>query len=184
MYTMKRFAILTIMLCAIIAATAAAATSTWQHLYEQWHNLPGSQLVRMGNRYTMRQGSADSALVCYTIVANRRMSRSLDKEELHLSVKAMNNIGYIYAFRFYDYQKAYTYLVEALDLAKDNGFKDNLPYIYMNIGVLYLLNSEMHNQTNYTDEIMDFLKKAFHAALEVDDFDAATLPTTIWPDRR
>lgn len=172
---MRISTILATWLCTVMAAPSAAATTTWQHLYEQWHKLPGSQLVRMGSDYTMRQNSADSALVCYTIVANRRMSRNLDKDELHLAVRAMNNIGYIYAFRFYDYQKAYSYLVEALDLAKANGFRDNLPYIYLNIGVLYLLNSEMHNQTNYTDEILDYLKKAYYAALEVGDFAAATL---------
>lgn len=150
----------------LLAAAFSAARSSQPRFGHGLDNADSKTLIKRAVEYTIKKGRTDSAALCYTIVANRRYYPSPSRDVLHSAVVAMNNLGYIYSFYFYDYQKAYSYLQEALKIAEENKFDDNLPYIYINLALIFQLNSEMHNQPAYTPEITGYLKKAFSTGLK------------------
>ena len=67
-----RLKILALLLVAMVACQAVAATNDVAiSLYNRWERLPSEQLMKMGEQYRNVTRQPDSALVCFSIVANR-----------------------------------------------------------------------------------------------------------------
>ncbi len=63
----RRYAILFILILLSIASFAAMQPN----YYKQWMGLPSDVLLEKGHQYSEIQVKPDSALVCFSIVANR-----------------------------------------------------------------------------------------------------------------
>ena len=74
--TMKRIAILLLLMVSIFTAVADSPVS----LYEKWKNKPAKELMNMGIKFDCSL-SADSALVCYSIVADRLRDSSSSNDD-------------------------------------------------------------------------------------------------------
>lgn len=127
----------------------------------------------MALRYTDSKGLADSALVCYTIVANRYYERKLDRDELYLCVNAMANLGYLYCSQYFDYQKSYSYLQQSLDIAKQQHFNRLLSYIYLNMAVLSATYEDLRGHESYSQETLRYLDMAYRTATDTKEWRAA-----------
>jgi len=150
--------------------------------YEQLQRQPSQMLLDKGRAYlTASGGKQDSALVCYHIVANHYFEGRQNREEMEHSLTAMNNVGYMYTFCYYDYGRAYEYLQRAMDECERIGYRERLPYVYINMGNLLLTEGAIFNQSSglqcavaarraTLDCAADMYKKAFHAALDVKDW--------------
>ena len=135
----RKIAILALLSLLGVAPAASAASAEQMPNYDHWSQLPNDSLNRMAGRFLDPQCNPDSALLCYTIVANRYYTYRPKGEALHEIIRAMNNLGYLYAFLYFNYEKAYAYSAMALKISKEQGYKGSLPYIYQNLANIYVI---------------------------------------------
>ena len=163
---------LILMLCSIALFLRAADKKYDVEFYNRWALLPIDSLMKMGEDFSKRE-KADSALLCYTIVANQYYERKLRKEEVPQVVKALSLAGYYYHFVFFDYQKSFNNLTLALELSEKYRYRAQLPYIYRELAGIYLTNNDVHQYANETNTPLEYYKKGFYAAMENKDYPSA-----------
>lgn len=129
-------------------------------LYRQWQKLPSSSLREMGFRYIGIPDSTKIALICYSILANRLDTIDPKSDEGKQCISAINNLGFIYAFRFRDYGKAQQYILEAIDLYEENGFNEFLPMAYLNLASIYAYIDLYYLGRPLSDETIRLYRKA------------------------
>ena len=140
--------------------------------YDRWGNVPSKELNEKAYDF-IAQKKIDSALVCYSVVANRYYEQEQQtREEREKSIFAMNNIGYLYFFYYFDYEKSYHYLLQALKLSEKYKLKDVQAHVYLNLANLYRTNSDMHRTHELDKVILGYYKKAFYCSLEDKDWRA------------
>lgn len=172
---MKARNIITFFLLLIITRIYASAANEKYDVafYDRWVNESSRTLTDKAQTYTSLENMTDSAVVCYTIVANRYYERSQDEKEQILSVNAMANLGYLYCCHYFDYQKAYGYLRQALDIAEKNKLRKPLSYIYLNLAVLYATYEELTGHDSYSSEILRYLHKSLNTSISAGETRAA-----------
>lgn len=161
-------AILVLLFLPSTSASAAKGAEQMRN-YDVWSRLPNESLNRMAGHFLDKRFNPDSALLCYTIVANRYYTQEPKGAELHAVIRAMNNLGYLYAFYFFDYEKAYTYSTLALKISQDRGYEGSLPYIYQNLANIYTIQNDLDYNHRNGKAIMANYRKAFYAALGMHD---------------
>ena len=79
--------------------------------YEQLKSMKGKDLVMLGLKYLNERNMPDSALLCFTMQANKRFkTEDKDTVEVIACANALKLLGRVYSERYYDYQKAYGFL--------------------------------------------------------------------------
>ena len=101
--------------------------------YQRWSRLSSERLMQMGDHWRCTVDRPDSALICYTIVANRYYEQQLGDEDIKRSIEATNSIGLLYLDDFYDFSKAYSYLLQAKELAQKHHYDYFIPSIQMSM---------------------------------------------------
>ena len=104
--------------------------------YQDWLRKPSSELLRMGNWYCNEGEMVDSAMVCYSIIADRYTPQA-PKEEKALAVRALNELGVLNTTYYNNHTAAYRNLLLAHDISKEIGLEEMEPYILLNLGNLY-----------------------------------------------
>jgi AraC-like DNA-binding protein len=141
-------------------------------MYKNWCDIPNNQLMKMGYNYMDKRNMPDSAMLCFSLIANRyyKLDSHIDASQCY--AEAMNDIGILYASYYNDYQKAYDYFLMAEDIAKKNKDKTILPEIYFNFGNIDLIRGSIDGQIGFEDKVLKEYKKAFYEALEIkkDDY--------------
>ena len=122
----------------LLPSDAKAARATYSlATYRQWSKQPTDTLMTRGRAYLAHQTSMDSAFVCYTVVVERFKDGHGDHHERYQYAKALNNLGFMFATHYLDFEKAYNYLMESKRISQAEKFSDNLPYVYMNLAAMY-----------------------------------------------
>lgn len=151
--------------------SANAARQSMDKIFAQWSNTPSQTLLDNG-RASLSQGKIRNAMVMYSTVANRYYQENVTTQEQQYATRAMNNIGYIYFYCYYDYQKAYSYLHQAQRISEEKHFMGNLAYIYLNLANLYLTMSEAQPTEKYfAPKPLEYYRKAFQCAVEAKKWD-------------
>jgi AraC-like DNA-binding protein/tetratricopeptide (TPR) repeat protein len=141
--------------------------------YNRWTKLSTSELMRRGQDYLQNKGWADSAMVCYSIVADRAQHNGLDSKEMYHIARALNNIGYIYAAYYYDYQKAYENVKRSMELSRQYGFNNNLAYVYMNMASILDSRNRLVSDETLSTEVLDNTRLAFDVAVKSGEWNVA-----------
>lgn len=169
-------------LCFIISLLLLCSQSSRAHAiaqevanYSRWSYLPTTQLMTMGKGYTTVKNKPDSALLCYTIVANRYYEKKLKDEELSQSIKAMAQLSTLYINNFYDYAKAYFYCIQAQSLIKKHGCDDLLPQVLLNMAIIksYQHNLERASAQGIDKAVLYAFKMSFHSAVKYKQWNIA-----------
>ena len=170
----KRLAFLTPVLVLIMwqAPLSRAMNASTMSTYNEWRGLTTDRLMEMGKAFDLRN-SSDSALVCYSVVADRLRGSSLGKKEKELYSRALNNIGYIYSIFLYDYPKSIEFLQDARKVADECGYKEGLVYANLNLGGIYLSCNVLYGNGLFSEDIYRYLEEAFRQGLELGEYDAA-----------
>lgn len=170
LFRLRSFAFL---LISLFAFQAVAGNDVAVSLYERWENLPSDKLVQMGYHYRNVARQPDSAMVCFSIVANRYYTHKLDRDDIEHSIEAMNNLANLYCGYFYDYVKAETYHLKAKELIEKHQCYKHLAQVIMHeayIEEIKNLTPEFHSKT------VVLYKQAFDKAYQqknpVDMYDA------------
>lgn len=135
-------------------------------VYDRWAKIPKEKLMAMGKDFIMKENCQDSALLCFTIVANRYYDKSAKEADISYVVSALNNIGYMYIYVYADYEKAYYNLERAVDITEENNLKTPLTATYLNLANLQLINSEIRTDKKNVECTMSMYRKAFDSAVK------------------
>lgn len=134
-------------------------------VYERWSRIDADSLLNHAEHYLERPNMQDSALLCYTIVANLYYHDSRDERVIRQVVRAMTNLGMMYTHFYYDYSKAQAYLLQAHELAENYGIKDALPYISLNQAKLNQVNWSILQVDDFDRKAVETFKQPFREAL-------------------
>ena len=167
----KQLCAILIMLLASVMMQVANAYNVNQ--YNQWVKVSTEELMRRGQDYLQNKGWVDSAMVCYSIVANRAQDNNLESKEMYQIARALNNIGYISATYYYDFQKAYENLNKSMELSKLYGFDNNLAYSYLNMASIFDNRNRLFANDALSTEALDNTKLAFDFAVKAQEWNVA-----------
>ena len=170
MFKKQLYAIL-IMLLASVMMLDANAYNVKQ--YNQWVKVSTEELMRRGQDYLQNKGWVDSAMVCYSIIAGRAQNNNLESKEIYQIARALNNIGYISATYYYDFQKAYENLNKSMELSKLYGFDNNLAYSYLNMASIFDNRNRLFANDALSTEALDNTKLAFDFAVKAQEWNVA-----------
>lgn len=163
---MKRISlhILFIAMTSILCSLQVAATGQ-PRFYTLWMDFSSDSLLKMGNDYVFKQGQADSALICYSIVAHRERPDMGRQETLDI-IEAQNGLWHVHFFFFYDFSRSYECLIKAMKLSND--INANKALIYMQFGDTYLENYTCGANPENLERAAEFYKLAISEAESTD----------------
>lgn len=167
---MKRLYHSIIMVIALLAMMmpVCAHAAGQPRFYTLWMDLPSDSLLKMGNDYVFKQGQADSALICYSIVANRERPGMGRQETLEV-IQAQNGLWHVHFFFFYDFARSYECLIKAMKLSND--INANKALIFMQFGDTYLENYTYGANPENLERAAEFYKLAISEAESADTHD-------------
>ncbi len=160
--------------------------------YYRWTHLSDSMLIVRGNDFLIHRGQTDSALVCYSVLADRYTNGHRDSVSLSYYTKAFHNLQIIYTYYIYDYKRATESIVQAERIAADYGLNELLPRIYLGEASLYLMALQLDKGSELAGLVLDNYRKAFDAAQKIGDNQQLVLTAInmtefansnkVWPD--
>lgn len=156
----------------VLTALHTSARFNATALYDHYSKLDDKQLLEMGVGLDLRQ-SADSALVCYTVVADRLRHNPSSPQKQSWLAHALNNIGYIYGNFFCSYKQSMAYFDEALEIAVKYKLTRYIAYAHLNKGGIYSTLTRIYGKRLFLDEARNELSACVTSAIEVKDWKIA-----------
>ena len=163
-------------LCAIVlllCGTMPGFSQSWEH--SKWLNLPMEHLVDMADKDIADGNKKDTALMCFTIVANRYES-SLSQQQKVMCKDASMRLWSIYFYDFYDYPKCFDCLTRANEIATAAGIED--ANIFLGFGCMYQTISEECNDFELGSKALEYYKRALSVGLKTHDDKHADMACT------
>lgn len=122
--------------------------------------------MQKGEYYRNEAFMPDSALVCFSIVANRYYQGNQTRGDIEHAIEAMTHIAWLYMQDFYDYTKAVSYNLRAQELAEKHHSYGYMPFIINNNANIRELTGFYENSEDFDMEVVTMQKQAFAMALE------------------
>lgn len=169
----KKQNLVILLILVLVAVTMRGANAYNVGQYNSMARYSTDELMRRGQDYLQNKGWADSAMVCYSIVASRIQFKNQDNRQMHQIARALNNIGYIYAAYYYDYQKAYENVKRSMEMSKQYGFDNNLAYVYMNMASILDSRNRLVSDETLSTEVLDNTRLAFDVAVKSGEWNVA-----------
>lgn len=154
----------------ISIATFAAMQPNY---YKQWMGLPSNVLLEKGHQYSEIQVKPDSALVCFSIVANRYNKQMSDKEKQQCCVAFIGK-WYTFFFLYFDHAKSMEALTRAQDINEETKGKEQAR-IDLNFGCMYQTLAEQGEDTKQYDLALQYFHKSFQQALKTKQMGIANM---------
>ena len=159
---MKKLSLLLLLFILTAGALRAAQADYSVASYDKWTRYDSDTLRHKAYLFLEEEGKRDSALVCFTVLANRYFEGHKSEHDIELATMAMANLGVLYMTFYYDYQKSYEYLLNARGLAEKHHQDKALPVIYNALAnVLNVSQGDAESQ----QEQEQMLRKAFRSAV-------------------
>ena len=165
-----------VILCAIallLCRTGLAHDQSWEH--SKWLNLPIERLMDMADKDIANGNKKDTALMCYTIVANR-YETSLSRKQKVMCKDANMRLWSIYFYDFYDYPKCFDCLTRALEIADAGGIED--ANIFLGFGCMYQTISEECSDDELGATALSYYQRALSVGLKTHDDKHADMACT------
>lgn len=155
----------------LFACSALSAQANRKEAFKAYcTTLTSKQLLERGRAYAASKTSVDSAVVCYSVLADRADNNKLEQDEEEFVIKGINNLGLLHFGPIFDYQKAYIYLVKAQELANRFQRNDLVLRINLNLYSLNVTSDILRNGCKITTPILDICKTSFNKALQSKDY--------------
>ena len=129
-------------------------------------DMPLERLIDMADKDFADGGSKDTALMCYTIVANR-YEQSMPIDHKRLCKDANMRLWSIYFYDFYDYPKCFDCLTRAQEIATQAGIED--ANIYLGFGCMYQTISEECGNYELGTRALDYYRQALAVGMRTHD---------------
>lgn len=135
----------------------------------QWEKLPTATLMKMGNDFMNIKNMPDSAMLCYSLIANR-YNENLKRDELEQCIRATCNAGCLYHLYYHNQAEAYKWILRAKDLAQKHKYYDFIVRTLMELGNIYWIQSKLEHNDEYDKKANEFHKAAFWKALKTHSY--------------
>lgn len=156
---MFRFLLIFFVLITLSANYVRGASINSENLSRQ----SSETLMEEGRKFfELRQG--DKALECFLAVSERY--KKGDRKEIENSIRALNNVGCVYKYLFYNYVEAYNYFNSAYELCLKEGYESFLPVIMVNMGDLLNDYGTFQDSDNISKQAESLFEKCFNLALK------------------
>lgn len=132
--------------------------------YNQLAGKSAKYLTDKAYTFLSDEDKRDSALIYYSILANKYYDEKQNTADRYRSISAMNDLGYMYYFYYFDYQKAFNYYKQTQDLAEKENNERVKPLLYLNIANLYRTFDEMNGASGFGPRAFEYYKMSFAAA--------------------
>ncbi len=152
----------------VLAARAADAPAG-----SNLESVPSAKLLDRAYDMLSNEELRDSALLYYSVVANRYYDKSATADDRRRALSAMDDMGYMYFFYYLDYQKAYFYMNRALKLSLKEHATTVTPFIYLNLANLFRTYSDVNNDRGFDALVIDYYRRAFHGMVKVEKWRAS-----------
>lgn len=142
-----------------------SAQESGLQIVERLKSMPSKELLELGGEYE-RKGLTDSAMLCFTIQANRRFNQSTERDSMAIAccANALYHIGTLYSSEYSNFLKAYIYYRTAEEYALSHGFFRIIPAIHNGMIGLSRMESIINEKPNQTITILHDYQTAFHEA--------------------
>ena len=171
-YMRESSRILIMLLMCLVISPAIVADDMAISLYDDWNKLTSKQLMQLGENYRNEELKPDSALLCFSIVANRYYQGHKSIGDIDCAIEAMTHIAWLYLQDFYDYPKAVSYNLRAQELAQQHQRYDYMPYILDNSANIRALTGAFSQDKDFDQEALNLHKQAFAMALRQENWRA------------
>ena len=158
-----------LLITAIISSVNLHAKGNEGIAFVDLFKMSGKELLAKGNEYLVSSEMPDSALICFSIAAER-YSPSLSMEEQRVCTMAYNNCGFIYYYFFYDFPNAFDALLEAERLCSRFDDKSLHANICLNLGNCYSMCFQLGLSHNVTDKALQYYAEGYALARENSDW--------------
>lgn len=152
----------------MVAMTMCAEDVVFMTNRRQWEKLPTTKVMDMAIDYTNVKNMPDSAMLCFSIVANR-YNENLKSEDLKLTIRATCYVGFLYFKKYHNHQESYRYLLKAKDLAEKHKYNDFMPDILMHLGNLFNAQEGLQHDKSIK-EALAYHKAAFWKSVETKSY--------------
>lgn len=143
-----------ILIIAFLISTLAVYGSQFSGTLEEKGNIDSHILMEKGNKWLSQPEGADSALVCFSIVASRYNPKSHEADK-KMVVDALRGKWLVYFSYLYDYPKAYEAIQSALDIC-DKEQLDNSDVRISLAGMLQVMAEMGGSSELYGDAINEY----------------------------
>ena len=135
---------------------------------ERLKQMTSLELIHKGERFRMKKNMPDSALLYFSIVANRPLSRREEKDTIAVMshIAALHGLGILYSAVYFDYKKAYGYYLQAESMAKEYNRMLLLPSIHHNMLGLKKLDFSINRRDEIIPELINDYKQLVREAVE------------------
>ena len=143
--------------------------------YKRYSEMSTERLSDLGRRYLSDKQKQDSALIFYTIIANRYKEKDGSPSDMRCYALALNNLGYLYGGYYLDFERAYGYLQRAIAVSKQYHIDDNLSYAYLNLACIYLNRDKLFGISDTDQKTLKYSRMAFDEAVKQKQWDVASV---------
>lgn len=144
--------------------------------YSRWPRLSSKQLIALGDSLRSVRHQPDSALACFSLVANRYYEKtSLSREDQRCVVEALLSISSLWLDSFKDYPKAMSYALQAQIVAKKYGLDYYQPSVNVMLATIESYKPVIDGDYRLRTDVLNLYKKAFNQALELKNWNALKL---------
>lgn len=157
---------ITVFIVLLLGALAVMSEDvTFMTNRRQWEKLPNATLMKMGANFMNMKNMPDSAMLCYSLVANR-YNENLESKELVQCIKSTWYVGDLYRSYFQNHAEAYKHALKAKDLALKHQLDSLTPYPLVELGNLYWKQTFLQHDDDFYKEALAYHKAAFWKAVE------------------
>ena len=142
-----------------------------QSTYQRWMEMPSDILLRLGDQYH-HDANYDSAMVCYTIIANR-YGKDMPRNEKATILRALNELGVLNTSCFSNYTAAYKNLISAYEICQEIHDERMEPYILLNLGNLYNLYEFFCPTDDEPTQARQYYERSFRSACRTGEWSMA-----------
>lgn len=167
MFKMRHILLSILVLCSL---AVTAEDVTFMNNRRQWEKLPTNALLHKGVVFAEEKEMPDSAVLCFSILANRIQTQQLQEKELKHCIGAICNLGNLYLNRYHDFSKAYSYLLQAEELAIKYHQEKLLAHVYINLANLYGFETELNASKPHEDQVLSTYRKAFNISIKQEEW--------------
>lgn len=148
------------------------AANTVVEDYDSLSRLSSEQLMASGRAY-FEQRAAGKSLACFTIVAER-FDESMDSKDVRMSIRAINNIGCVYKYFYFDYAQAYENFTRAVDLCENYHYDEFIPVALVNLGDLLNDYGLKYVSQPMADQAMHIFERCMDEAMKGKNWEVLT----------
>lgn len=135
-------------------------------------NMPTDRLMEEGRKYYIAR-DGDKALSRFLIVS-KRFRQDGNRRENEAAIRALNNVGCVYKFFYYEYLPAYQYLAKAYELCESQNYDSFLPVVMVNLGDLLNDYGTIYKSEEMTQRALELFDKCYRMALANKDWELLT----------